>query len=75
VAWQPPTAAPRPFWFETRPLDSPRHPAVHIKAITDLFQSGASMVNIHHGQADQNRVIEFYGKNVLPKAKSASMAA
>lgn len=50
-------------------------PAVHIKAITDLFQSGASIVNIHSGQVDQNRVIEFYGKNVLPKVKSASMAA
>ena len=50
-------------------------PAVHVKAITDLFQSGASIVNIHSGQADQNRVIEFYGKNVLPKVKSTSMAA
>lgn len=50
-------------------------PAVHIKAITDLFQSGASIVNIHSGQANQNRVIEFYGKNVLPKVKSASKAA
>jgi hypothetical protein len=50
-------------------------PAVQIKAITDLFQSGASIVNIHSGQADQNRVIEYYGKNVLPKVKSASMAA
>jgi hypothetical protein len=50
-------------------------PAVQIKAITDLFQSGASIVKIHSGQADQNRVIEYYGKNVLPKVKSASMAA
>jgi len=50
-------------------------PAVHIKAVTDLFQSGASIVNIHSGQADQNRVIEFYGKNVLPKVTSASKAA
>ena len=50
-------------------------PAVHVKAITDLFQSGASIVNIHSGQVDQSRVIDFYGKNVLPKVKSASMAA
>ncbi len=50
-------------------------PAVHIKAITDLFQSGANIVNIHSGQADQNRGIQFYGKNVLPKVKSASKAA
>jgi len=52
-----------------------RDPAVHIKAITDLFQSGANILNIHSGQADQNRVIRFYGKNVLPKVKSASKAA
>jgi TAT-translocated FGD2 family F420-dependent dehydrogenase len=44
-------------------------PAVHAKAITDLFDSGASIVNIHCGQEDQERVIEFYGKEVLPRIK------
>ena len=42
-------------------------PTVHIKTITDLFASGVTIVNIHSGQADQRRVIEFYGKQVLPK--------
>jgi len=42
-------------------------PAVHIKAIAELFDSGATMVNIHSGQEDQKRVIEFYGKEVLPR--------
>jgi G6PDH family F420-dependent oxidoreductase len=42
-------------------------PRVHIAKIQQLFDSGASIVNIHSGQADQKRVIEFYGHNVLPK--------
>ena len=44
-------------------------PAVHIKVVTELFDSGATIVNIHSGQDDQKRVIEFYGKEVLPKIK------
>jgi F420-dependent hydroxymycolic acid dehydrogenase len=42
-------------------------PAIHIKTIADLFDSGATIVNIHSGQEDQKRVIEFYGKEVLPR--------
>jgi F420-dependent hydroxymycolic acid dehydrogenase len=46
-------------------------PEIHVKAIEELFSSGATIVNIHTGQKDQRRVIEFYGKNVIPKfAKS-----
>jgi alkanesulfonate monooxygenase SsuD/methylene tetrahydromethanopterin reductase-like flavin-dependent oxidoreductase (luciferase family) len=44
-------------------------PAVHIKKINELFSSGATIVNIHSGQGDQKKVIEFYGKEVLPKVK------
>jgi hypothetical protein len=44
-------------------------PAVHVKAIFELFDSGATIVNIHSGQEDQKRVIEFYGKEVLPRIK------
>jgi TAT-translocated FGD2 family F420-dependent dehydrogenase len=44
-------------------------PAVHVKAISELFDSGATIVNIHSGQEDQKRVIEFYGKEVLPRIK------
>lgn len=43
--------------------------AVHIQAITELFDSGATIVNIHSGQEDQKRVIEFYGKEVLARIK------
>lgn len=41
-------------------------PAVHIERIAALFRAGATIVNVHSGQADQRRVIEFYGRDVLP---------
>ncbi len=42
-------------------------PAVHVNAVRELFDSGATIVNIHSGQPDQKKVIEFYGAHVLPK--------
>ncbi|HEX3664409.1 MAG TPA: TIGR03557 family F420-dependent LLM class oxidoreductase [Rhizomicrobium sp.] len=42
-------------------------PASHVKAIGELFESGATIVNIHSGQPDQKKVIAFYGQSVLPK--------
>jgi hypothetical protein len=42
-------------------------PAIHQKKVAELFESGATIVNIHSGQRDQMRVIDFYGKYVLPK--------
>jgi TAT-translocated FGD2 family F420-dependent dehydrogenase len=42
-------------------------PAIHVKKIHDLFDSGATIVNIHCGQPDQMRVLDFYGSQVLPK--------
>jgi hypothetical protein len=42
-------------------------PEVHAKALRDLFESGATEVNVHSGQADQRRVIDFYGSQVLPR--------
>jgi G6PDH family F420-dependent oxidoreductase len=41
-------------------------PEVHIAAIKALFDSGVSIVNIHSGQADQAKVIDFYASKVLP---------
>ena len=41
-------------------------PDDHIQAIQKLFDSGATIVNIHTGQQDQKRAIEFYGSKVLP---------
>jgi len=38
----------------------------HIEAINKLFESGATIVNIHSGQPDQKKVIEFYASSVLP---------
>lgn len=44
-------------------------PAAHLKVVNELFESGVSIVNIHSGQADQQRVLEFYGKEIVPKVK------
>ncbi|HEY3778625.1 MAG TPA: TIGR03557 family F420-dependent LLM class oxidoreductase [Rhizomicrobium sp.] len=41
-------------------------PDVHANAIAELFDSGATIVNIHAGQDDQKKVIDFYGGSVLP---------
>jgi alkanesulfonate monooxygenase SsuD/methylene tetrahydromethanopterin reductase-like flavin-dependent oxidoreductase (luciferase family) len=44
-------------------------PEVHAQAIKKLFDSGVTIVNVHSGQADQQKVIDFYGKEVLPRLK------
>ena len=50
-------------------------PEVHVKVLSDLFDSGATGVHIHSGQHDQRRVIEFYGKEVLPRLRKAAAKA
>jgi F420-dependent hydroxymycolic acid dehydrogenase len=45
-------------------------PEVHVKTVMDLFNSGATIVNIHSGQEDQRKVIDFYGKHVLPRVRT-----
>jgi TAT-translocated FGD2 family F420-dependent dehydrogenase len=52
-----------------------RDPAVHAKRLTEVLDGGATIVNVHSGQADQRRVIEFYGKEVIPRVKRAAKAA
>jgi hypothetical protein len=47
-------------------------PAVHIEAVQKLFDSGVTIVNVHSGQADQKKVIDFYGNSVLPKIRTQS---
>jgi F420-dependent hydroxymycolic acid dehydrogenase len=42
-------------------------PDVHVKALIELFNGGATIVNVHSGQSNQARVIEFYGTHVLPR--------
>jgi len=44
-------------------------PDVHAKAVVELFNSGATIVNVHSGQPGQRRVIEFYRKEVLPRVR------
>ena len=49
-------------------------PEDHIAAVEELFDSGATIVNIHSGQADQQKVIEFYSNWVLPELASRRQA-
>jgi len=44
-------------------------PDIHVKVLSDLFESGATGVHIHSGQTDQKRVIDFYGTEVLPRLR------
>lgn len=46
-------------------------PALHVTKIRELQDSGVTIVNIHSGQADQRKVIEFYGSQVLPRLTHA----
>jgi TAT-translocated FGD2 family F420-dependent dehydrogenase len=50
-------------------------PDAHVQGIRKLFDSGVTIVNIHSGQPDQEKVIEFYGKEVLPRVRSQKPAA
>jgi alkanesulfonate monooxygenase SsuD/methylene tetrahydromethanopterin reductase-like flavin-dependent oxidoreductase (luciferase family) len=45
------------------------NPDDHIAALNRLFDNGATIVNVHSGQADQRKVIEFYGNWVLPELR------
>ena len=45
-------------------------PAAHAQTIRKLFDTGVTIVNIHSGQPDQQKVIEFYGKEVLPRVRN-----
>lgn len=42
-------------------------PQIHIAALKKLFDSGATIVNVHSGQPEQGKVIDFYGQSVLPQ--------
>jgi len=54
--------------FEDWPVGT--DPAIHVAAIEQLFDSGATIVNVHSGQMDQKKVIDFYGRSVLPKLRN-----
>lgn len=44
--------------------------ADHVQTIQKLLDSGVTIVNIHSGQPDQQKVIEFYGREVLPRLRT-----
>ncbi len=50
-------------------------PAAHVKAQQDLFDQRATQIIVHAGQHDQQRVIDFYGKEVLPQLRVAGTTA
>jgi alkanesulfonate monooxygenase SsuD/methylene tetrahydromethanopterin reductase-like flavin-dependent oxidoreductase (luciferase family) len=41
-------------------------PDAHVAAVRELAASGATHVFVHSPQPDQRKVIEFYGKRVIP---------
>lgn len=49
-------------------------PDIHVKKLAELFESGATEVHIHSGQPDQKRVIDFYGREVLPRVRKLAAA-
>ena len=51
-----------------------REPAVHTRRLEELFAAGATQVYIHSAQPDQLRVIEFYGREVLPALSRSERA-
>ncbi len=48
------------------------NPEVHIAKLEELFASGVTIVNVHSGQADQRKVIDFYSQRVLPGVRRHS---
>jgi TAT-translocated FGD2 family F420-dependent dehydrogenase len=45
-------------------------PAVHVEAVRQLARRGATQVFVHSPQPDQRRVIEFYGREVIPALRA-----
>jgi len=44
-------------------------PQKHVDAINKFFSMGVTQVYIHSAQPDQQKVIDFYGSQVLPKLR------
>jgi len=47
-------------------------PEVHVQAIRRFLDAGVTDVFIHSGQMDQQRVIDFYGREVLPRLRAVA---
>lgn len=46
-------------------------PAVHVEALMKLFDMGATQVYVHSGNPNQQRTIDFFGQQVLPRLRRA----
>ena len=46
-------------------------PDAHVKKLQEAFAGGATEVHIHSGQPDRRRVIDFYGREVLPRLRKS----
>jgi coenzyme F420-dependent glucose-6-phosphate dehydrogenase len=46
-------------------------PGIHIAALQKLVDGGVSHIFVHSPQPDQQRIIRFYGEQVLPKVARA----
>lgn len=46
-------------------------PDDHVKKLQEAFAGGATEVHIHSGQPDQRKVIDFYGREVLPRLRKS----
>ncbi len=42
----------------------------HIDGIKELFESGVTIINVHSGQPDQQKIIDFYATHVLPHVRT-----
>jgi F420-dependent hydroxymycolic acid dehydrogenase len=52
-----------------------RDPELHAQRLLKLAEGGVSQIFVHSPQQDQRGVIDFYGREVLPKVKKAQSAA
>jgi alkanesulfonate monooxygenase SsuD/methylene tetrahydromethanopterin reductase-like flavin-dependent oxidoreductase (luciferase family) len=50
-------------------------PRVHVQALQQQAEAGATDTFIHSGQSDQQRVIGFYAREVLPRLRALTRAA
>lgn len=41
----------------------------HVRKLVDLFRAGVTQVYVHSGQSDQQRVVDFYGREVIPAVR------
>jgi F420-dependent hydroxymycolic acid dehydrogenase len=44
-------------------------PWTHVAAVRQLLDAGATDIFVHSGQSDQQRVIDFYARDVLPRLR------